>query len=87
MHVKVARAEQIFQWSHYWIMRRVLGEKGPMSTQRLRLEIALKMYGHEMPVRQLIEKALADVPHLKRFVEQSNGSLGIAIENPGTSLL
>ena len=63
MHVKVARAEQIFQWSRDWIMRQVLAEKGPMSTQRLRLEIALKMYGHEMPVRQLIEKALADVPH------------------------
>ena len=63
MHVKVGRAEQIFQWSRDWIMRQVLAEKGPMSTQRLRLEIALKMYGHEMPVRQLIEKALADVPH------------------------
>ena len=63
MHVKVARAEQIFQWSRDWIMRQVLAEKCPMSRQRLRLEIALKMYGHEMPVRQLIEKALADVPH------------------------
>ena len=56
MHVKVARAEQIFQWSRDWIMRQVLAEKGPMSTQRLRLEIALKLYGHEMPVRQLTEK-------------------------------
>lgn len=59
--VKVARAEEMFAWSRDWIMRQVLAEKGPMSEERLRLEIAMKMYGHEESVRQLIEKALARV--------------------------
>lgn len=61
VHVKVARAAQVFQWSRDWIMRQILAEKGPMSEERLRLEIALKMYGHEESFRQLIEKALSHV--------------------------
>jgi hypothetical protein len=61
IHVKVARAAEMFQWSRDWLMRQVLAEKGPMSEERLRLEIAMKMYGHEEPVRQLIEKALSHV--------------------------
>ncbi len=61
VHVKVARAAQMFAWSRDWIMRPVLAEKGMMSEERLRLEIAMKMYGHEESVRQLIEKALAHV--------------------------
>ena len=62
VHVKVARAAKMFQWSRDWIMRQVLAEKGPMSEERLRLEIALKMYGHEEPMRRLIEEALSHVP-------------------------
>lgn len=61
VHIKVARAAQMFQWSRDWIMRQVLAEKGTMSEERLRLEIAMKMYGHEESVRQLIEKALSHV--------------------------
>lgn len=61
VHIKVARAAQMFQWSRDWIMRQVLAEKGTMSEERLRLEIAMKMYGHEESVRQLIEKALSRV--------------------------
>ena len=61
IHVKVARAAEMFQWSRDWLMRQVLAEKGPMSEERLRLEIAMRMYGHEEPVRQLIEKALSHV--------------------------
>ncbi|MEI7700184.1 MAG: hypothetical protein WCK86_10325 [Planctomycetia bacterium] len=63
IHVKVGRALQMFQWSRDWIRRQVLAEKGPMSDDRLRLEIAMKMYGHEEPMRLLIEKALSHVPH------------------------
>ncbi len=61
IHVKVVRAAEMFQWSRDWLMRQVLAEKGPMSTERLRLEIAMRMYGHEEPVRQLIEKVLSHV--------------------------
>ncbi len=61
VHVKVARAAQMFCWSRDWIMRQILAEKGPMSEDRLRLEIAMRMYGHEESVRRLIEKALSHV--------------------------
>ncbi|MBL8818732.1 MAG: hypothetical protein JNL58_22075 [Planctomyces sp.] len=63
IHVNVARAEEMFQWFRYWIIRQVLAEKGPMCEERLRLEIAMKMYRHEESVRQLIEKALSHVSH------------------------
>jgi endonuclease III len=62
VHVKVARAAQMFQWSRDWAMRQVLAEKGPMTERRLRLELALRMYGHEEPMRLLIRKALSHVP-------------------------
>ncbi|MFM7158786.1 MAG: hypothetical protein ACKO3P_00245 [Planctomycetaceae bacterium] len=61
IHVKVARAAALFHWSRDWIMRQVLAEKGPLPDARLRLEIALRMYGHEESLRKLIEQALADV--------------------------
>ncbi|MBL8818730.1 MAG: hypothetical protein JNL58_22065 [Planctomyces sp.] len=47
IHVKVARAAEMFQWSRDWLMRQVLAEKGLMSEERLRLEIAMRMYGHD----------------------------------------
>ena len=53
IHVKVARAAEMFVWSRDWIMRQVLAEKGPMSEERLRLKIAMRMYGHEEPVQAL----------------------------------
>jgi hypothetical protein len=34
IHVKVARAAEMFAWSRDWIMRQVLAEKGPMSEER-----------------------------------------------------
>jgi len=61
VHVKVARAAQLFQWSRDWIRRQILAEKGSMSEQRLKLEVALRMYGHEETTRRLIEKVLSDV--------------------------
>ncbi len=61
IHVKVARAAQMFQWSRDWIRRQILAEKGLMSEQRLRLEVALRMYGQEEPTRRLLEKALSHV--------------------------
>ena len=61
IHVKVARATQMFQWSRDWIRRQILAEKGLMSEQRLRLEVALRMYGQEEPMRRLLEKALSHV--------------------------
>lgn len=57
IHGKVARAAEMFQWSRDWLMRQVLAKKGPMSEECLRLEIAMRMYGHEEPMRCLIEKA------------------------------
>jgi hypothetical protein len=46
----------LYQWSRDWAMRQVLAEKGPMTERRLRLELALRMYGHDESMRLLIEK-------------------------------
>ncbi len=61
VHVKAARAAEIFRWSRDWIMRQTLAEWRPMSEQRLRLETAMRMYGHEESVQRLIEEALSHV--------------------------
>jgi hypothetical protein len=49
----------MFAWSRDWIMRQVLAEKGPKSDTWLRLEIAMRLYGNEEPVRRMIEQALS----------------------------
>ena len=61
VHVKVARAGQMYQWYRDWIMRQILAEKGPLPDERLRLEVAMRIYGHEESVRHLIEKSLRRV--------------------------
>jgi hypothetical protein len=61
VHVKVARAGQMYHWYRDWIMRQILAEKGPLPDERLRLEVAMRIYGHEESVRHLIEKSLCRV--------------------------
>lgn len=61
MHARVARAGELLRWSRDWIGRQILNEQGSMSAERLKLEVALWMYGQEKTVRSLIEKALSRV--------------------------
>lgn len=56
------RAEEMLAWSRDVMARQILNERGPLPPERLKWEVALRMYGHEPAARELIEKKLADVP-------------------------
>lgn len=58
---RVARSQAMFNWTREMLARQIQKEKGPMSTERLRWEVALRMYGREPVVRRLIERQLAHV--------------------------
>ena len=45
------------------IARRIVAENGEISEQRLKWEVALRLYGADSTTRGMIERKLADVPH------------------------
>lgn len=58
---RVARSEVLFRWSREFLMGAILREKGPMSDERLRLELALRVYGSDPRMRTMIEGLLERV--------------------------
>ena len=58
---RMQRATAMFQWSREIIARRILAELGPMSSERLKWEVALRQYGADPRTRALIERRLAGV--------------------------
>jgi len=44
------------------IARQILAQEGPMSDERLRWKVALRLYANDAAVCRLIESRLADVP-------------------------
>ncbi|MEM9413255.1 MAG: hypothetical protein AAGA30_19250, partial [Planctomycetota bacterium] len=59
---KVARSIELFNWSREFIGRKVRAENPTASERRLKLLVALQMYGGESKMRQLLEGLIADVP-------------------------
>lgn len=59
---RMERAASLLMWARENTARRIIEEKGKMSAERLRWEVALRHYGHEPIMRRLIEKAMAGVP-------------------------
>ena len=63
---KVARSMAMLDWSRRWIGRQIVAEQGPLPDERLRWEVALRLYGSEPATCRLIETAIAamdrDVP-------------------------
>ncbi|MFM7109063.1 MAG: hypothetical protein ACKOZU_10800 [Planctomycetaceae bacterium] len=63
---RIARGVALFDWARAWIGRQIVAERGGMSRDRLRWEVALRLYGDEPGARRLIERALdglgRDVP-------------------------
>jgi len=63
---RIARAMAMFDWARGWIGRQIVAERGAMTPDRLRWEVALRLYGSEPATRRLIERALdglgRDVP-------------------------
>lgn len=55
---RIARGIAMFDWARGWLERQIVAERGPMTKERLRWEVALRLYGDEPGPRRLIEKFL-----------------------------
>jgi len=60
---RVARSCEIFQWARQAIARQIVAEQGPVSDERLKWLVALRLYGAEPGVRKMIERMLDGVPN------------------------
>ena len=58
---RVARSLALLKWSREMIARQILAEKGAIPEERLKWEVALRLYGGDPAVRGMIESKLADV--------------------------
>jgi len=58
---RIARSLALLAWSRQMIARQITAERGAMSDERLRWEVALRLYGGDPTVRRMIESELADV--------------------------
>ena len=58
---RVARSLALLQWSREMIARQITAEKGAMSAERLKWEVALRLYGADDEIRQMIENKITDV--------------------------
>ncbi len=51
----------MLKWSRDMIARQIITELGPVSDERLKWEVALRLYGSDRVTRDMIERRLADV--------------------------
>lgn len=58
---RVERMAGMLAWARGLIARQIVAERGPMSPERLKWEVALRQYGSEPQARALIEGMLARV--------------------------
>jgi hypothetical protein len=52
----------MLQWAREAIARQIVSDLGPMSPERLKWMVAMRQYGADREIRQLIQRALANVP-------------------------
>jgi hypothetical protein len=58
---RITRSLMLLAWSRQMLARRILAERGEMSEERLKWEVALRLYGSDPTVCRMIESELADV--------------------------
>lgn len=58
---RVARCVAMLQWTRELLGRQVIAELGPLSDERLKWEVARRMYGADPSARAIIDRKLADV--------------------------
>jgi hypothetical protein len=58
---RVARSAAMFQWTREMLARQVTAELGEMPAERLKWEVALRLYASEPSVRAMIEERLRHV--------------------------
>ncbi len=59
---KIAKAIELFNWSREFIGREIRKSHPNASDERLKLLVALRMYGTDEKTRELIEDLLVNVP-------------------------
>lgn len=60
-HARVARAAAMFVWARGVIGREILARSGPLPAERLKWEIAMRLYGSNATSRRLIQRMLDHV--------------------------
>jgi len=58
---RIARSLALLAWSRQMIARRIIAERGEISEERLKWEVALRLYGSDSNVCRMIESELTDV--------------------------
>ena len=58
---RVARSAAMFGWTREQLARQIIAERGPTDAETLKWLVALRLYGSQPDVRELIETKLADV--------------------------
>ena len=58
---RLARAAEMFAWSRGFIARQIRAEKGEMPPERLKWEVALRLYGGDDAARAIIQRKLDHV--------------------------
>lgn len=58
---RVARSAAMFQWTREQLARQILAERGGCDSETLKWEVALRLYGDQPTMRDLIQRKLADV--------------------------
>ena len=59
---RVQRAAELFAWSRGFVGRQVVAERGALSSEQLKWEVALRQYGADPMARSMIERMLARAP-------------------------
>ena len=53
---RIRRAEALFNWSRDYLARSIVADRGPMSDDDLKWEVALRQYGAHPATKALIEE-------------------------------
>lgn len=58
---RVARCAAMLKWTRDLLGRQVVEELGPISDERVKWEVARRMYGSDPAAKAIVERRLADV--------------------------
>lgn len=58
---RVARSAAMFQWTREQLARQIVAQRGDCDAETLKWEVALRLYGDQATMRDLIKQKLADV--------------------------
>jgi hypothetical protein len=58
---RVARCTAMLKWTRDLLARQVIAERGAMSDERLKWEVAMRMYGADPAAKSVIDRRLSDV--------------------------